>query len=146
MKKIISILVAIIMVFSLVACGGKTTSNVNQETSTTQNTEVVEQAPAQEKAEPQKTDTSSSTPEWKQFLQDYEKWVDKYISIMEKYSKDPSDFSILADYTSMMTELVEWTEKTEQMQKELEKASPAEVTKYCAELARIALKMAEISY
>lgn len=92
------------------------------------------------------TQSTSSTVEWRQFLKEYEEWVDDYIVILKKYKKNPSDISILSDYTEMVTELAEWTTKTENMEKELENASPSELAEYSAELLRIAGKMSEVAY
>ncbi len=95
------------------------------------------------------TDAENDTEtnvEWKQFLEEYEEWVDEYIEITKKYKDNPSDISILSDYTEMMTELADWSTKTEDMEKELSNASPAELAEYSAELARIAAKIAKATY
>ena len=54
--------------------------------------------------------------------------------------------SILSDYTDMKTEMAEWTSKAEDMEKELEDASPAELAEYSAELLRIAAKIEKAAY
>ena len=94
------------------------------------------------------TSTQSSTDEkqWKQFLEDYEDWIDDYIKIVKKYSENPTDVSILSDYTEMITELAEWQTKAEEMEEELEEASPGELAEYSAALLKIAAKIAEAEY
>ncbi len=137
MKRILSVLLVIVLAVSLVACGVKKNSNVNENNGilTDQGTETN-----------QSTTETSGEVEWKQFLKDYEEWVDKYIEITKKYKDNPTDMSILSDYTSMMSELTEWYDKTDEMQSELESASPGELAEYSSELARIAAKLSKVAY
>ena len=94
------------------------------------------------------TSTQSSTDDkhWKQFLEDYENWVDDYIEIVKKYSENPTDTSILSDYSEMVTELAEWQTEAEKLEEELEDASPEELAEFSAELLKIAAKIAEATY
>ena len=132
MKKLLSLLLTITLSLSLTACGtNETNSENNTENTSSQTTETVEE--------------SSVNSEWKQFLKDYEEWVDKYIEITEKYKSNPSDLSILGSYTEMMTELAEWSTKTEEIKKDLEQASSVELIQYSAELAKIVAKLAKAS-
>ena len=55
---------------------------------------------------------SSSSVDCDEFLEGYEKFMDEYIAIIKKMQKNPDDMSVMTDYTSMMTEATEWTEKT----------------------------------
>lgn len=142
MKKIISIVLALTLVLTLAACGVKKTNN--EDVNDTINTEVSSVEDSENNAETK--EDAESNVEWKQFLNEYEEWVDKYIEITKKYKDNPSDMSILSDYTDMMSELTEWTTKTEDMEKELENASPTELAEYSAELARIAAKLANAAY
>lgn len=90
--------------------------------------------------------TSSNDSSWKEFLGEYEEWVDDYIQIVKKYSENPTDTSILSDYTEMVTDLSEWQIRADEMEEELEEASPTEVAEYSAELLKIAAKIAEAAY
>lgn len=131
MKKFLALILSMVMVLSFFACG-ETTGNkpVTNTNSVTERSET----------------TSNSEKEWKKFLNDYEDWVDDYVAILKKYQNNPTDMSILSDYADMMTELADWQSKTEKMQEELEKASPAEVAEYSAELLKIAAKITEAAY
>ena len=86
-------------------------------------------------------DTTTDDAEWKQFLKDYEAWVDDYIEIVKKYKDNPSDTTILSDYTEMVSEMADWTEQADEIELELEDTSAA--IEYSAELLRIAGKLAE---
>jgi len=129
MKKILSLVLVIIVAFSLFACGGKVENDANVSSAET----VVEQE-------------SENNTEWKQFLKEYEDWVDEYIEITKKYKSNSADISILSDYTNMLSELTEWSGKVEDIQKDLENASSSELVEYSKEVARIAKKLAEVAY
>lgn len=57
------------------------------------------------------TKKSSSSSDWREFLKDYEAWVDDYIEIIKKYKSNPSDMSILSEYTDMVSKASEWSTK-----------------------------------
>ncbi len=93
------------------------------------------------------SDTANDTSEdaeWKEFLEDYEVWVDDYIEIVKKYKDNPTDMSILSDYTEMVSEMADWSERADEIELELEDTSAA--LEYSAELLRIAGKLAEVAY
>lgn len=52
-------------------------------------------------------------PDLKAFLDSYEEFVDKYCDIMHKYTENPTDLSILADYASIMQEYADFASKLE---------------------------------
>ena len=91
---------------------------------------------------PEETPTSTpttSSPNWRQFLKDYEAFIDSYIAVLKKYSADPTDFSILGDYMNMMTELSEWDDKYDDMSDGLD--DPTELAEFIQEWTRIYTKM-----
>ena len=47
-----------------------------------------------------------------EFLKGYEKFMVKYIALLKKYKDNPTDVSILTDYTSMASEALDWETKT----------------------------------
>ena len=91
-----------------------------------------------------KKDSTSDDAEWKQFLKDYEAWVDDYIEIVKKYNNNPTDMSILSDYTEMVSEMAEWSEKADEIELELEDTDAA--LEYSKEVLRIGGKLAEAAY
>lgn len=130
MKKLWTLLIAVVILLSLTACGNETIST-NEDTSNNVVTETTDE----------KNENSSNEAEWKQFLKDYEDWVDNYIEITKKYEANPSDLSILTDYTEMVSELAEWSEKADEIELELKDSDAA--LEYSNELMRIANKLAE---
>lgn len=125
MKKFLSILMAIVFAFSLTACGDNSTESKDDTTPTNVSTE-------------QATDSA----EWKQFIKDYDAFVDDYLDILEKYKNNPTDTTILADYNSMLPKVTEWSEKAEKITEELQ-VSPEDASEFAAELSKIANKLAD---
>lgn len=74
------------------------------------------------------SEASSSSGDCDEFLADYEVFMVKYIDILKKYKNNPSDTSILSEYTSIMSEASQWSSKTAD----------------CANYPNFATKMAEI--
>lgn len=87
-------------------------------------------------------DGAAATVSWEEFLAEYEAWVDDYIALLEKYKANPADMTILTDYTRMMQELTEWTEKGEALEADLADF-PEALAEYSAALARILQKLNE---
>ena len=82
----------------------------------------------------------SSNYDWKQFLKDYEEWVDSYVILLNKYKNNPSDLSILTDYIEQIEKLDEWSEKAEQVEIDLENDYDA-LKEYLEMLTRIIKKL-----
>ena len=92
------------------------------------------------------TDTKKSDKtniEWKQFLKDYEKWVDDYVVLVKKYNDNPLDMSLLSDYTNSMVKMAEWAEKADKIELELSD-TPEALAEYLTTLSRIINKLSGI--
>lgn len=50
-------------------------------------------------------------PEFKEAMDSYEAFYDEYCDIIKKYTDNPSDMKLFADYTEMLTKAAEMTEK-----------------------------------
>ena len=86
---------------------------------------------------------STITIDWREFLREYEAWVDSYIEFMEKYNENPTDLTLLTDYMKLMDEYIEWAEKAENVEVELAN-SPEALKEYMETLTRIIGKLASI--
>lgn len=131
MKKIIVSLLCILLVASVTACMDNAGVNDLE-------TAQVEEAKVEE--------SSSESIKWKEFIADYNEWVDKYIALAKKFKESPTDFTILSDYTSMAKEISEWSTRSQEIQEEMTNASPKEIAEYSAELLKITKKLAEVAY
>ena len=105
--------------------------------------DFVEETTKKQTTTKQKTTKSESSVDWREFLVEYEEWVDDYIEIVKKYNNNPSDMSILSDYTEMVSEMTEWTDKADDV--ELSITDTDEALEYSQELLRIAGKLAKVS-
>ena len=103
MKKILALLLAVVFIFTLTACGEKETSA------------------------------------WEEFINEYDAWVDEYIEISQKYAENPTDATILTDYTKMAGEAAEWIKKADNLENDL---TAEEAAEYSAELEKITEKLA----
>lgn len=104
--------------------------------------EPKEETTTQPQSQPQ-SNTNSSSSEWKQFLKDYEAWVDKYVAFMKKYKNaSTSDMtSMMSEYSSLLSDLTSWSEKSKNMQSNL---SGSDLTEYINTLSRITQKLSSI--
>ena len=102
---------AFMAVMFLASCaGGDVESSISDSTSEIEEaaTEVEEAEVATEVVVADRSNNS----ECDEFLDGYEKFMDNYIVILKKQQADPTDFSIIAEVASIMTEASEWTSKT----------------------------------
>ena len=58
------------------------------------------------------SESSSSNTDCDEYLDGYEDFMDKYISVLKKYKADPSDMSIMTEYTALASKAQEWAGKT----------------------------------
>ena len=140
MKKLLALLLSLTFIFTLSACADKPISTSEDVSSPEAMTEA--QTSTSEESSTEGAAETQTTPKWKEFLSEYEAWVDKYVELAKKVSDNPSDLSILSDYTEMAEEALEWQTKADELSAELEEASPAELVEYSAALAKIATKLA----
>ena len=158
MKKVLSMLLALVICLSLCACGSGNTSkdhnasNPNykdtyvseQDTTTTATTPSTE--PSTEVTAPtssEGTDTAEINPDFKAAMESYEKFFDEYVAIMKKYKEDPTDLSILSDYATYMGQYADMMQKFEKW--ENEDLNTTEAAYYIDVQARITKKLLEVA-
>lgn len=124
MKKVLSLFLFAVLLLSLTACRKEENKEANVVVSSTV----------------QETTTTTATTAWKQFLIDYDGFVDEYVEIIKKYKENPADMSILSDYTDMVTKASEWSQKAYTLEEDLEVEESLE---YSAELLRILQKITD---
>lgn len=82
-------------------------------------------------------------PSFKEAMDSYEAFYDKYCEIMKKYMENPTDMKILADYTDIVAKEAEMVEKFEAW--ESGDMNDTEAKYYIDVNARIAKKILEIN-
>ena len=161
MKKIVCLFLSLLIAISLVACTFeiKVPENNDANDLSSSLSDLISNTEKNDSSDNETTDadnkdnTEESTPddnkpaenktEWKDFLKEYEAWVDDYITFMNKYKANPTDLSLLSDYAKLSAKAIEWSTKAEQMQTEL---SGDDLNEYIQTMARISQKLSAIAY
>lgn len=144
MNKAISIILALFMVVSITACSENDVStNGEGATNPKETVSIVEEGTSGESISEETAGKEEENDKavWKEFLKEYEAWVDNYIAVLNKYKESPTDLSILSDYSKMIADLADWTERIEDVQDSIMDAEDA--VEYSKEILRIAGKLAE---
>lgn len=134
MKKHLSILFAIALLLCLCACGAKgadsapaeavavpTPSPASTEAAQPQESEAssepMEAAPTKAPAPSQEADianeaaaSSAIRPEFKNAMDSYEAFYTDYCAMLEKYMQNPTDLTLLAQYSQLMSQAAEMDE------------------------------------
>ncbi len=92
MKTFMPIIICTVMLFA--SCGNSQTGEKEQPANTT------DQA-----AEQNNADEAKNCDE---FIDQYEKWMDNYLEMIEKYMKNPMDATLSADYMKLAQEGADW--------------------------------------
>ena len=128
----------------------KEVSTSEQENESTGNTETSEDP---ETSSNTNTDTTTNTSKktnsgglrsnFKTAMDSYEKFFDEYVAIMKKYANNPTDTSILADYSKYMGKYAQMMSDFEKW--ESEDMNDAELAYYLEVQGRITKKLLEVS-
>lgn len=85
------------------------------------------------------TSSSSDSEDWDALLDSYEKYVDKYIAYAKKAAK--GDMSALSEYTSLMEQAQEYSEKLQNAKGDMSAAQWARYNKITMKMANAAQEM-----
>ncbi len=146
MKKFLILFMVAILTFTLVACG---TNNNNDEIENSTISSVVKDTEQEDLKVPEATENTSEpesqkeTVEWKEFLEEYEEIVDDYVEVYNKYMENPTDMTILNDYTKLSQDISEWSSKASKVETDLS-SNPQALKEYTETLARITQKLSSI--
>lgn len=150
MKKLLTILLVMMMVFSLSACGGNDTKN--KEVSDNGNTAETDVKSSSDSETPENTASADEKeqelvdgmrPEFKEAMDSYEAFYDKYCDFMKKYAENPSDLTMLAESADMMSKAADVSEKFDAWDEE--EMNDTELKYYLEVNARVAQKLLEVS-
>ena len=81
--------------------------------------------------------------DFKDAMDSYEAFIDEYVAFMKKYSDNPSDVSLLADYTKYMSKYADMVEKFDKW--ESEDLNDAELAYYIDVQARVSKKLLDVA-
>ena len=119
------------------------TSDKKNEDNNSNNNEDITSEPEESSTSPSTSDSSSTNSSWREVLNDYETWVDEYVTFMKKYKNASSSdmTTMMNDYTELLNQQKEWTDKLNNLRGEL---SSSDLTEYLNTLARINQKLSEL--
>ena len=107
MKKLLSLFLVLMLLSSLVACSGTTTGSSTPDVlndGSSGNLESSENENEEASSEDSGTIDEELNSDFKTAMDKYEDFMDDYISFMKKYKANPSDLSLLADYSKYMSD------------------------------------------
>lgn len=157
MKKLIAILLAVCLFFTLTACGAAEAAEeiVEEVISEVQETPVVEEAPAEEvtveetpaeeiavEEAPAET-VDGMRPEFKAAMDSYEAFYNEYCEFMKKYMENPTDLTLLGEYADMMSKSTEMNQTFEAWNEA--DMNDAELAYYLEVNNRVAQKLLEVA-
>ena len=118
----------------------------DDDTTDTSKPSTDESKPDTTEKEPEKdnTDNGGLDPDFKAAMDSYEKFMDEYVAFMKKYSENPSDLGLLADYADYMSKYSDFVEDFEKW--EDEEMNAAETAYYIDVQARVSKKLLEVAY
>ena len=146
MKKYIAIIVALILMLTLAGCAKEDTAPVEQETTTEESLDSVNEEAETTEEEYESDDSSDSgiiSPEFKETMDNYEAWFDHYCEVMKKYQEDPSNMELMAETTELLAEEAKVFDEMENMDES--EMNTAELAYYLEVTARIEKKLLEVS-
>ncbi len=112
MKKLQLIVFALMAIMFLASCGGGNTQAEDTMKKVEAMTKEMKVTTSEEVEDISSYNSSSSKSiECDEFLKGYEDFMDKYIDIQKKYKADPTDRSIMNEYTTILNEASEWARK-----------------------------------
>lgn len=89
------------------------------------------------------TKTNELGSEFKAAMDSYENFIDEYVDFMKKYTANPTDLSILTDYSDYMSKYSDFVTKFEKW--ENEDLNTAELAYYVDVQARVSKKLLEVA-
>ncbi len=97
MKNLIYL--SIIFLFVLVSCGGNNDKKDSQKDA---------ESSVEKSVDAEEFDTAKNCDE---FIDQYEKWMDDYVALLEKYMKNPMDADLMQEYMEVSQEAMSWLEQ-----------------------------------
>ena len=135
MKKILCIFLSVMLLCSLVACGGVPETNAPE-------TDAPETDAPETAAPETAAHETGIRSEFKEALDSYEAFFVEYCSFMRKYMENPLDWSLLADYATYMTKYAEFMGKLDDIDEQ--DLSSEELAYYLEVNARISAMLADV--
>ena len=89
------------------------------------------------------TDSGEVTPELKEFLDSYEELMDQYVELAKEYAANPTDATLLAKYSKILSQYADFSKKAEEYQQNESSMSTADYNYYVDTMADVEKKLVE---
>ena len=106
-------------------------------------TSSVETEEAEQPEETEEKTDDGMRPEFKEAMNSYEAFMDEYVAFMKKYNENPSDLSLLADYSTYLVKYAEFVEDFDKW--EDGDMNNAEMSYYIEVQNRVSKKLLEVA-
>lgn len=155
MKKLFAILLTLAMVATFCACSAEVAETLVEEATeiVEEAIEVVEEAPVEEtpveealveEAPVEEAPAENGIrPEFKETMDAYEAFYDEYCAFMKKYMANPTDLSLLGEYSKMMQKVTDMDETFAQW--ESKDMSNEELSYYLEVTGRVSQKLLDVA-
>ncbi len=104
-------------------------------------TEKTPEAPAESSKEENLVPDGIVSPEFKEFMDAYEAFIDEYIDFMNRFNNSPDDLTLLADYTDYIQRMSDYIDKMDAYNED--NLSPADLAYYIEVTTRVESKLAK---
>ncbi len=91
----------------------------------------------------EETSKDELSKDFKEAMDSYEKFMNEYVSFMKKYKENPTDISLLSDYSTYMSKYADFVENFEKW--ETQEMNAAETAYYIDVQARVSKKLLEVA-
>ncbi len=142
MKKQNLLILSGIIAMTLASCGGSTETEAQDSLDDLMENyeENLEETDAStQEDEVEIADDSSPSDEWNETLDDYEEYVDNYVSLIKKQKADPTDMSIMTEYQELMQKGTKWSTKMSEMSSDFGPEQLSRMQKIQSKLSKAAL-------
>lgn len=142
MKRQNLLILSGIIAMTLASCGGSTETEAQDSLDDLMENyeENLEETDAStQEDEVEIADDSSPSDEWNETLDDYEEYVDNYVSLIKKQKADPTDMSIMTEYQELMQKGTKWSTKMSEMSSDFGPEQLSRMQKIQSKLSKAAL-------
>ena len=120
-----------------------TTTISTTATETTSELEETDEEVDEDVEDTKDSDSDGVTPELKEYLDSYEAFMDEYIEFLVRYTENPSDITLIAEYAEMQIKYAEFVQAIDEYDQD--EMSDADLAYYIEVTTRVSAKLTEAS-
>ena len=150
MMRKICLILSFALVLTLVGCTGGVDTNEgvsdslgNEIVGNVESSSNTESSSLEQSSDDSSANESGISAKFKEAMDNYEKFMDEYITFMKKYKENPSDLSLLSDYANYMSKYTDFVSNFDKWQNE--DLNSAELSYYLDVQTRVSKKLLEVA-